>query len=305
MKNNVQLALHGMVTMYSNVLSDIRIAQETGYAGVEIHTEKLWRFLRAGGNANILVSHLNKHRMRVNAIDIIRDLECTQQSKLTMLLREAEELSKLANDIGAGVIQLNAFIETNALTTRESIRIVARNIKKVARIGAQYGVSFQYEGCAWTPIHRLDDQIALVEEVAEENVGLVIDFWHLWASRSGTPDDVAVLDSRYIFGVHCCGGTRPPLAENSNNSASDTYVEDAGTPSAAPLWQPETVYRKYYPLDDPGESEGLPVREYVDAVLATSYQGWVSGEFLNEWLWEQDTKECAERMYQDLVSLFR
>ena len=44
----MRYALHGMCSLHNNIVSDIRLAKETGYDGLEIHTEKLWRYINAG-----------------------------------------------------------------------------------------------------------------------------------------------------------------------------------------------------------------------------------------------------------------
>ncbi len=43
----MRFALHGMCSLHSNIISDIRLAHDTGYQGLEIHTEKLWRYIKA------------------------------------------------------------------------------------------------------------------------------------------------------------------------------------------------------------------------------------------------------------------
>ncbi|MEF1302699.1 sugar phosphate isomerase/epimerase, partial [Vibrio owensii] len=50
----MRFALHGMCSLHSNILSDVRLAKETGYQGLEIHTEKLWRYIQAGFTAEQL-----------------------------------------------------------------------------------------------------------------------------------------------------------------------------------------------------------------------------------------------------------
>lgn len=276
----MRFALHGMVTFYSNIISDIRIAGETGYEGLEIHTDKLWRFIKAGGNAMMLNEACKKHQIIPSAIDIIGGIEVGTKENVERVLSETEILSKLAQDIGAETIQLNAFEGLNALSVLDNIKLTAKIIKKIAKIGAQYNIRFQYEGAAWTPIHTLKDCNALIEEVGEGNFGHVIDFWHFWSSRGCTPNDIAKLDKNTIFGVHCCGGTRPPMDSNGNIA-----------------WIDERELRGYFPGDETNSENGtldmLPVKDWVDAIKTTGYDGWVSGEFLNNELWEMDNMENA------------
>ncbi len=48
--------LHGQTTLYSNINTDIRIAKEAGYQAIELHTDKLLRYLDAGCSAEDLRS---------------------------------------------------------------------------------------------------------------------------------------------------------------------------------------------------------------------------------------------------------
>ena len=52
------VALNGTATMYCNLLTDIRIAKETGYEGIEIIGSKLYRYLEQGFSVEDLRPHL-------------------------------------------------------------------------------------------------------------------------------------------------------------------------------------------------------------------------------------------------------
>lgn len=264
------LTLHGQVTLHANALSDVRIAKEAGYQALEIHTDKLTRFLNAGRTAEELRDALTEHGILAAAIDIIGDVETTGADTRRTLFASTERLCAVAATIGAPTIQVNAFSALDGLEIEEAISITASNLKEIARIGKSHGVRFQFEGAAWTPIHTLTDCLRLIDAVGCDNFGLVIDFWHFWASRGATPDDIARLDPQIIYGVHLCDGYRP----------------GAGDP-----WPDETELRGVLPGDG-----DLPVREWMDAVKATGFDGFVSGEFLNPYLWERDHLEVATAM---------
>ena len=263
----MEFGLHGLLVRYSNVATDIMIADQTGYDAVELHTDKLDRYLASGFTGRDIKKLLDKHNMKVSCIDIIGDVESQEPAKFQSVLKKTELLSKTAKEIGCSTIQLNAFMELENRSTEDNIKLTAANIKKICAIGRQYGIRFQYEGAAWTPIHSIEQCKALVEETAEDNFGFVVDFWHFWASRGGTPDDIAKLDKNMIYGVHIADGFRP----------------DEGSP-----WVDETLLRGALPGD--GE---IPVQEWIDAVRSTGYDGFFSGEILCHKLWEANLMEIA------------
>jgi len=263
----VKTTLHGQVTLHSNILTDVRIAKECGYEAIELHTDKLIRFLDAGMTASQLKDCLEAKGIEPAAVDIIGGIEVQDVGAKKRLFALTEQLCEVASVIGAPTIQVNPFSELEGMTEREVISLTAENLKVIADIGKQKGIRFQLEGAAWTPIHSLKQCLDLIEKTGKDNVGLVIDFWHFWASRGAEPEEISKLDSSLIYGVHLCDGLRPA----------------AGAP-----WPDERVLRGCLP----GEGD-LPVQEWMDAVKATGFDGYVSGEFLNHELWERDLLDVA------------
>src|SRR6187431_2050361 len=51
------VALHGLATKHCTLLTDIRIAKETGYQGIEIVGSKLRRYLDTGHRLDQLLPH--------------------------------------------------------------------------------------------------------------------------------------------------------------------------------------------------------------------------------------------------------
>ncbi len=71
----MRYALHGMCSLHSNIVTDIRLAKETGYDGLEIHTDKLWRYINAGLTSSALKAKLDDAEILPSAIDIIGSVE--------------------------------------------------------------------------------------------------------------------------------------------------------------------------------------------------------------------------------------
>jgi len=263
----MEFGLHGLLVRYSNVATDIMIAAETGYDAVELHTDKLDRYLASGFTGKDINKLLDKHKMKVSCIDIIGEVETQDPANFEKVMAKAELLTDTAVEIGCSTIQLNAFMELADRSEKENIDLTASNIRKICELGKKKGIRFQYEGAAWTPIHSLEQCQKLVEEVGMDNFGFVIDFWHFWASRGGSPEDVAKLNKDMIYGVHVADGYRPGVGED---------------------WVDETLLRGALPGD--GE---IPIQEWIDAVKATGYDGFYSGEILCHKLWEADLMDIA------------
>lgn len=263
----MEFGLHGLLVRYSNVATDIMIAAQTGYDAVELHTDKLDRYLAAGFTGKDINKLLAKHDMKVSCIDIIGDVETQKPELWEDVLTKTNLLIDTAALIGCSTIQLNGFMELAGRSEKENIDLTAANIRKICELGKKKGIRFQYEGAAWTPIHTIGQCRQLVEEVGMDNFGFVVDFWHFWASRGGSPDDISKLNKDMIYGVHVADGYRPGVGED---------------------WVDETLLRGALPGD--GE---IPIQEWIDAVKATGYDGFYSGEILCHKLWEADLMEIA------------
>ncbi|MGF1725283.1 sugar phosphate isomerase/epimerase family protein [Photobacterium nomapromontoriensis] len=275
----MRFALHGMCSLYSNILSDIRLAKETGYEGLEIHTDKLWRYLDAGLTSQLLNERLQAAGIKPSAIDIIGGVEGATREDQKRLFEQTETLCLVAKEIGAPTIQLNAFEGLNGLSIADNIRLTAANIRSIADIGRDFGIRFQYEGAAWTPIASLDDYLRLHDAVSRDNFGFVLDTWHLWACRGATPEQVVKIDKDRIYNVHFSDGKRPAIGET---------------------WPNERALRGYLL----GEGD-IPLQEWASAILETGYDGFCSGEFLNDQLWEHDHYELASHMLQGMRALVK
>ena len=275
----MKFALHGMCSLYNNVVSDIRLAEETGYQGLEIHTEKLWRYINAGFTSADLKRRLDNAGIKPSAIDIVGRVEAPDKATQQAVFKEVETLCQFAHDIGAPTIQVNSFEALNGLSVEDNIKITAQNIAHIADIGKEHNIRFQFEGAAWTPIAKLDDYFRLHDAVGRDNFGFVLDTWHLWSCRGATLDQVAKVDKELIYNIHISDGLRPGVNQP---------------------WVDEKELRGYLI----GEGE-IPLQEWIDAIQSTGYDGFYSGEFLNDQLWEGDHYDTAEKMLAGMKKLVK
>ena len=259
------ITMHALSTMHSNMRTDIRVARETGFEGLEVVEMKLLRYLDQGFDAADLLPILDQYDMQVVTINALKDIERIGDQR-PALMAEAERLSAAAEVLSCPTIQLVPFCGLEGRPWEEVRRLSAENIADIADIGGAHGVRFQLEPIAWSPIHSLSQSLEVIAEAGRENVGMVIDFWHLWAGEETTPDEVAKLDASLIYGVHFCDGIR----------------HTPGTP-----WVEEDL-RSFLP----GEGR-IPIEEWVAAVKSTGFDGVWSSELLSPKHWEWDILEIA------------
>jgi len=269
----VILTMHGLSTMHCNLVTDIRVAKETGYEALEIVADKLLRYLDQGYAAEELNPTFRSNSIHPVVINALHFVDRVDPVERKQLLSEAERLCAAAEVICCQTIQLTFSQRLEGRPWPEIRKLVGRNIADVADIGKRHGVRFQLEPIAFAPVHSLWQSLELVEEAGRDNVAAVIDFWHLQAGGETHPDDVAKLDRSMIYSVHFCDG----------------MLHQEGTD-----WD-ELALRGYMP----GEGE-LSVQEWVEAVLATGFDGVWSCELASPRHWEWDlwkvARECRRCM---------
>ena len=267
------LTMHGMTTMHCNIVTDIRIARETGYEALEVLVPKLLRYLDSGRDAADLLPIFEAHSIRPVCLNALVDVERVDLRRCREVLTEAERLSTSAEVLGARTVQLVPLCGLQGRPWRDVLTLTARNIADIADIGRAHGIRFQLEPIAWSPIHSLSQSLQVIDKTGRDNVGVVIDFWHLFAGGATTPDDVARLDKSLIYGVHFCDGIR--------HREGTRWVEGD--------------LRGFLP----GEGQ-ITVQEWVSAVKTTGFDGVWSSELYSPKHWEWDlwriARECRERM---------
>lgn len=266
--------LHGISTNYCNVVTEARIAKEIGYEALEILPDKLLRYLNNGGTTDAYKKLLDQYGIKAGCINALLGIGRHEKGEKEEMLTEAERLCQIAQELDCPVIQILALHELDHLPEEKVLDIMTENIREIAELGITYGgIKFQIELIAYTVFNSIGQALEVIRRVNKDNVGLVIDFWHLHAAGIDSPETVAALDKELIYGVHFCDG-RKPVAEEE--------------------WK-EQVLRNYMP----GEGE-LDIPAWVAAVKATGYKGMWSSELVSPNRWEHDlwqnAKECLDNM---------
>lgn len=276
-------AMHTATTMHSNIINDIKAAREAGFDGIELQNPKLFRFLEHMEPESLLPLLGD---LQVTGIGAVLNIE-RQGDAYSTFIEEVEKMSRTAAKLGAPMIQLctgptnpeiaidyaagkigpgdSRYIGLLGSPEEEIIEKTAKNLAAAADIAAGYGLSIYLEPIAWTPMSTLDKGVRLIEAAGRGNVGLVLDFWHMWTAGD-TPEDVVKLDKKYINMVHVCDGL-----EYDRSQVPDQDI-----------------------LRDVWIGEGnIPLKAWIDAVKSTGYDGCYSVESFCRRIWEQDSLKTA------------
>jgi sugar phosphate isomerase/epimerase len=267
----MQIALHSLATGSANLLTSIRIARETGYAGIEISGVKLKTYLAQGYKPADLRPLLQD--VPPVGLSYVQDVERQDPRDYDALLQECETICSLAEQVGSPMVQLltgpldptGPYQGLAGKPWPEMRKLTAKNLKVLSDIGKAHNVRFYLEALTFTPLNRLDQQLELLEETARDNVGLVLDFYHLWDSGT-TPDQIARVSKDWIFCVDFCDSSD----EFGTRGDSRQRGRDVWTGGGR-----------------------VPLKEWVDAVRATGFDGIWRCELLSPKYWELDPWNTA------------
>lgn len=263
---------HGMDTMNSTVLEDIRVAREVGYEGIELSVHKVDRYLGSGHTEAELRGALEAAKLVPTALNPIIGFETPDAEKCASVMADVEKYSRVASAIGCPRIQLGALTGLADRSEEEMFRLTADRLRTIADVGAKHGIAFQVEPIAWSPIHTFSQALHLFELTDRSNVGLVIDFWHAWAGGN-TTQEVEKLDRNIIMEIGICDG------------------------------RPIPIHGKWVEADCravlTGEGE-IDVPSWVAAGLKTGYDGPWATKLYSPYHWEWENTRvaavCLERM---------
>jgi sugar phosphate isomerase/epimerase len=261
---------------------DLRIARETGYDGVLVVGDKLRHYLAEGFSIEQAAAALDG--LPVMGMNNVRDIERSSPSDRANLLAECQETCRLAQAIGCPSIQLltgpldpsGAYQDPLVKDPSDLARATVANLKEIGGIGRQFGVGFYIEPLAWTPLCNLPRILHILEDAGQDNVGLAIDFWHLW-NTGVEPDDVASIDGKLIRSVDVCDALGPPGALAGPDQRGRRVWTGAGA---------------------------IPLKVWVDAVRATGFDGTWSCELLSPQHWQLDPWRTAQDLRQLMNYLF-
>ena len=273
----MKLAHNGTCTMHSDVIGDVQIAKASGYDAIEIVGSKLYRFLDQG----FTVDDLNKELdgFPVVGLGFVPDIERNDAKGYKDLLAETEKMCDCAHKLGCGLVQLltgplfpdEASVEyrqTVSLPYPELRKVAADNLKVISDIGKNYDIKFYLEPLNWCPIASLPQMLELIDQTEKDNIGIVIDFWHMW-NTGAVAEDFAKLNKDIIYGVHICDSL-----EKHNERGT---VESLGRR----VWT---------------GGGNVPLKPWMDAIRSTGFDGWCSGELFSPKHWELEPYEVAKRL---------
>lgn len=268
--------LHSASVNHCNVVTQARIASETGYQSLEFLYDKLLRYINNGGSLPALRKLIANYGLTTSVFNGLVGIGQYGENRSEMLDR-ARYYTQICSELECPTMQILTQHCLDDLPEETRLDILTENLREITRIGQPYGVQYRLEIICHTAFNSLAQALEVIRRVDAPNLGVVIDFWHLHGSNRQTPAEVAKLDPSLIYGVHFCNGVRGIPGQCWNEEALRDYL--------------------------PGQGE-VDLQAWTDAVKATGFDGVWSAELLSPTNWERDLWEMASESLNDMLRYY-
>ena len=176
---------------------------------------------------------------------------------------------ELATALGPRII-----IATTGSEGKPDEALANENYAELCRMAGEQGLVAALECVPWSAVKTIDDVRRMVERANHPAAGIVLDIFNIMKGGSCL-DDIRTIPAEKIAIVHV-------------NDLIETG-EDV-----------MTLGRKRRVL--PGEGR-FPLREFIEAVRATGFDGWYALEILNEKCSQENPHDIARRSFASMKAL--
>jgi sugar phosphate isomerase/epimerase len=269
----MELGLHTGSIMYTNLVTDIRVAKETGWDAIEFYIPKLVRYLDAGHTVADIQAQMGD--LRLGVINSFSHIERQGTKERRQLREQCRRMCRIARTLGCSALQVIALNGLAGEPWPEIRKKVGFSLAELADIAAPYEVTLALEPVTFTPLRTLSQGLEVLDAAARPIVGLCLDTFHLWTA--GSPwEEVAKVDPSRIVVAH---------------------VSDV-TPKQGEIWS--DTDRDVLPGDGI-----LPLREGIEAIKASGYDGLWCVEMMGAYHWEWDPFLLARELKVRADALLR
>jgi len=268
----VKLAINQATTMPARFEQDLPAYAAAGFTAVELWLEKVEDFLE-GGSLDDARKLLEDNGLVPIGACYQPDLMLSQGAKRTQVLAELESKLEICQALDVPTLVVPTDFPEEPVTPDHYTRSVA-GLREAAEIAEPYQVQLGIEFVAGAAlIGTLSTTLDIARKTAKDNVGIVLDTFHLYTGISKLADIHDIRPQELLL-VHL-------------NDLQPGYVELA-TDSARVL---------------PGDGI-MPLKGIILSIIAIGYQGYYSVELFSQYLWNQSPQQAALTAFESTSHLF-
>jgi 2-keto-myo-inositol isomerase len=197
------LGFHGATTMTSDLETDVAIAREAGYKGLELWSGKVDIYLESHSLAELKALFVDNGiaPLSINALVFVG----FRGDEYAQIQTRCQALCEIASAIGCPmIVTVPSPTETRwQLPWADVVAEYVTVLRDLAGIAAPYGtrLSFEFLGFGWCTVRTPRGAYEIVKQVDRPNVGMTVDCAHVYAG-GGLAEEIDHLDPAKIFAFH-------------------------------------------------------------------------------------------------------
>ena len=187
---------------------------------MEISKKSLLEYLRGGGTLEYLRSALDGYGVRPVCVNSIESISFNPKRGMRVLLEMSEYLFYCCRCLGCNCVEV---IGSFRVPTQDEAEIEAETVRALALLAdaaKPYGIrlALEYMGMAGSSVFCFAQALSIVRKTGRENVGLLVDTWHHYASGSA-PEELLDAKASEICVAHIsdCPACEPGRAERTDS----------------------------------------------------------------------------------------
>lgn len=242
---------------------------KAGFDGIEIFEQD---FIADEGSARDIGAMIRDHGLEITLFQPFRDFEGLTGDLRRRAFDRARYKFDTMKELGTDRILVCSSCHPQAVG---GIDRAADDFRELGEIAQGYGIQVGYEALAWgRHVNDHRDAWEIVRRADHANVGIILDSFHTLA-RKIDPDSIRRIPGDKI-----------------------TFVQLAD----APVIDMDLLYWSRHFRNMPGEGD-LAVTDFMCAVAATGYDGWLSLEIFNDQFRGGHTEGLARDGHRSLVAV--
>ncbi|GAB5439183.1 MAG: sugar phosphate isomerase/epimerase and 4-hydroxyphenylpyruvate domain-containing protein [Falsiruegeria mediterranea] len=257
------------VSISGNLREKLDAIAAAGFDGIEIFEAD---FIADSGSPRDVGNMVRDHGLEITLFQPFRDFETLPEPARSKAFDRAERKFDVMQELGTDLVLVCSSVHPASLG---GIERAAHDFHELGERAAKRGLRVGYEALAWgRHINDHRDAWEVVRRADHPNIGLIVDSFHT-LGRKLDPDSIRSVPGDKIFFVQ--------LAD-------------------APLIEMDLLYWSRHFRNMPGEGD-LDVTRFMQAVMATGYDGPISLEIFNDQFRGGNPRTIAKDGHRSLVAL--
>jgi 3-dehydroshikimate dehydratase len=257
------------VSISGNLREKLDAIAAAGFDGIEIFEAD---FIADSGSPRDVGNMVRDHGLEITLFQPFRDFETLPEPARSKAFDRAERKFDVMQELGTDLVLVCSSVHPASLG---GIERAAHDFHELGERATKRGLRVGYEALAWgRHINDHRDAWEVVRRADHPNIGLIVDSFHT-LGRKLDPDSIRSVPGDKIFFVQ--------LAD-------------------APLIEMDLLYWSRHFRNMPGEGD-LDVTQFMQAVMATGYDGPISLEIFNDQFRGGNPRTIAKDGHRSLVAL--